>query len=481
MTKRSRRPGACAGSGTGSVRLRGVVPFVLALVLAAQAAAQPAPTPYLQSARALGAWLIDITENGSQWPQAQELDGRLRPGGMPGLDLGPAGVGMFFLKLHAHTGAREHLHMAVAAAEAERAQHLRGIFNAHDYLAGAAGSGLFLLAMHAHTGERRFLDWAREVAEWHDRTSLRPAPDERYWTHAPSFPRVYTGVPHGAAGVALFHLALHQRTGELLYLQMAQDAHRWVRRHHALGIGDGDAIGFRRLAADTAVYNWWSGGSAGIMLVQATLYGITGDDTYRDDLRRTADGLLAMAIRDAEGWYWTIDGVPGPFRPAVYSHGNGSIAPALLVAHEYIGDSRYLEAAQESLRWLQNLARDGAAMGAGGLFWPHGVGSTVPPTNGAFLGTASIPWMFARVQGMADRPALREQVLAGADYLIAVGDAPAAGQLRWRNYEGPEAPSWEPLAYPTGWYDGNAGIGLFLLAAHEIATGQRVGLEVHMP
>ena len=469
---------------TGSARAaRALARPALALLLgclSASATAQSA-NPYLDAAIGLAAWMDEATAGGTRWPRGIDNDGvSLQPGSGIGLDGGAAGPGLFLAQLHAHTGDERHLALARAAAAHERSFHLRGVYNGFDYLSGAAGSGLVFLALHAQTGDARYVQWARDLADWLEQTANRPAPDQAWWWHGPNFPRHYTGIPHGATGVALFQLALYHRTGDPAYLADAEDAYRWVRTH-ALPVGTDGAIGFKRLVADTDIYNWWSGGSAGVLLLQGQLYASTGSDAYLDDLRRTADGLLLLAdAAPSGGVRWTTGSDGSSYRPIVFSHGNGSIAPALLVAHQYTGDPRYLSGARASVAWLASMAQDGTSIGADGFFWQHNPSWDFVP-HGAFTGTGSVGWALARMSPMLVDPAIDALAVGSADYLLARVEQPAPGQLRWINYPGPEDTDWATQGYPLGWYDGNAGIGLFLLAIHELTTGLRPGIEVHAP
>lgn len=460
-------------------RARALAAAALALgLLAVPARAQDAATPYLQAAEETAAWLTAVTVGGTTWPREVAPDGTLLAGNRIGLDGGAAGIGSFFLALHAWTDDPQHLGMAVAAAETERGFHLDGVFNGPDYLGGAAGSGLFFLAMHAHTGELRYLQWARDAASWLEQTANRPAPGQAWWWHYENHPNHYTGVPHGAAGVALFQLALYLRTGEPNWLEDAEDAYRWVRTH-TLPLG-GDALGFKRKVSDDDLYNWWSGGSAGMLLLQAQLWGTTGNPAYLEDLRRTADGLRVLADPAAPaGVYWTTGSQPSDYRPMVFSHGNASIAPALLLAHELLGDPAYLATAQDSLRWIAAVGQEGAGVGADGVFWTHHANDDLRPSS-AFTGSASVGWMLARANALAGDPALRALALRSADYLLAIAEHPAPGQSRWLSYPGPERTDFDTQGYELGWYGGAAGIGLFLLAAHELVQDGRPSLEVHV-
>jgi len=455
------------------------------MVLLLPMSAQPQSatgTDYLVAARGVAAWLTEVTGNGQRWPARQTPAGQLISMQQElGLETGAAGIGLFFTTLHRHSGDSQHLQMAIKAAEFERSRHQSGVYGSTDYLAGAAGSGLFLLALHARTGDPRYLAWAQDIADWHEQVALSPAPGQRYWEITPGFFRTYVGLPHGATGIAIFHLSLYQRTGEPRLLAMAEDAYRWVRTH-ALPIGTGDAIGFRRLVTDgDRLYTWWSGGSAGVLLLQAQLYGVTGNAHYLDELRRTADGLVATSMPSSPpGSHWTTDGGTGTYRPHVFSHGNAGVPPALLLAHEHVADPMYRNTAIEGADWLRAVARDGAGVASQGLYWTHSTGGGFSNLRltGAFVGTASVGWSFARMHRLTGDERMRDIALASADHLVSTAERDGAA-WRWPNYFGVEDPNWDPVAYNTGWYDGAAGIGLFMLAAHELANGALPRLDVH--
>jgi lantibiotic modifying enzyme len=456
--------------------------LLLATCVPGVAAAQLATprTTYLDAAEAIGQWLLDVTAGGTRFPIALTIPGAQPQGGFGvGLEGGAAGVGLFALQLHRATRDPRHLELAIAAAQYERGFQIQDSFGGPDYLTGAAGSGLFLLGLHATTGDPKYLDWAEDAADYHHRTAVVPADGERFWEHSPNFPRHYTGIPHGAAGIALFHLALHHYTGgKPRYLEMAEDAYRWIR-NHSLALDTHGSIGFKRLTDDGDVYNWWSGGSAGILQVQVQLYAATGDPYYLDELRRTANGLVALAETAPQGGlYWTTGrpSGPAPFRPIVFSHGNASIAPALLLANELVADQRYADTARGSVDWLAAVARSDA--GSAGVWWEHSPATTAPQLNGALYGTGSVAWTFSRMTRLLDDPRLRVLAIGGADHLLAVGESPVPGQLRWRTYQGPPQADWT-LQYRLGWYNGNAGIGMFLLAVHALVTDETVSLDVH--
>ena len=465
---------------TSRWRARPLPALLVALLAVAPApAAEPVQTPYLDGARDLARWLAATTADGTRWPAQVTPSGALVPGSGTGLAAGAAGIGLFFIALHAQTGEPAHLRIAAAAAAQERRRQLAGGSGNPDYLDGAAGSGLFFLAMHAGTGEARYLDWAGDHAERLEQAAIQPAPGQRYWRISPDWPRIYTGIPHGAAGIATFQLALYLRTGDPALLLAAEEAYAWIRGNHVLPLGPDQAFGFRRLTTDTDVYNWWSGATAGTMLLLQQLHAVTGKAQYREDLRRAADGLVAIADPALPGVNWTYgtDHASG-YRPLVFSHGNASIPPALLQAWQVLGEPAHRDTARASLDWILAMAR--RSEGLPGVYWLHSVGGNFSDIviTSAFVGTASVGWALARQAALDADPRSAAMALESADHLLALAERPQPDQLRWLNYLGPES-AWDTRGYELGWYNGNAGVGLFLLAAHQLAIGERPGLEVH--
>ncbi len=451
----------------------GIILLLTGILLSTAGLAQPrviTVTPYLNAAQQVANWLESLavdTGNGAlAWPISNINQQRLL-----GLDQGAAGIGRFFVELYRQTGDDAYLDIAISAARYERSQHITGQYNGPDWLAGAAGSGEFLLELYAASGDRTFLQWAEDIAAWHTATALRPAPDENFWLHAPNFPRTYTGIAHGAAGIGMFHSRLYMHTGNPEHLTLAENAYNWMNNYR-INLSP-NAFGYQRLITDTDIYNWWSGGSAGIMLFQSRMYQITGETRYLDDYRQTANGLLLVARDEAVGQTWRFGREVSNYRPIVYGHGNASVVDALYDAHETAGDQRYLAAADNGAAWIESQVRDFSTQTTGLLFWPHNIGSGGLEnllTTSVMIGTASVGDSMLRFFTRTGNKRWLELALRNADYLLEIAEQPVAGSIRWLNYLGPENPNWDPQQYNTGWYDGNAGIGLFMLAVHRTLT-----------
>jgi hypothetical protein len=92
-------------------------------------------------------------------------------------------------------------------------------------------------------------------------------------------------------------------------------------------------------------------GAAGIVLALLEAQRITGEARYRDAAIAGADGLLAAARRNADGWSWTTN-LKSKTLYSGFSHGTAGIGGALARMHAVTGEARFLQAAQEAARWL---------------------------------------------------------------------------------------------------------------------------------
>lgn len=423
----------------------------------------------LDAAVRVEAWLRsleqpDAESGGLRWPISDRASFA-----QTGLDTGAAGIGTFYLRLFAATGSPDHLARARRAADYVFRQYEAGRLNGPDWLAGAAGGGSFFLDLYAATGDEVGRERARATAQALVRSAVGDAAAGYHWRHGPDFPRTYTGVAHGAAGIGLFLLRAYRATGDALFLQYAEGAFRWASAYE-LPLAAGGS-GWKRLTTDTTTYHLWCGGSAGMVGFLAELYEVTGSERYREALRRTADGLLASARTRGDGFSWTYTSDNRGSAPLAYCHGAPSVALALYRAHAVLGDPRYLDYARGALRWVAGAS---ARTSGSGVLWEHISGNGWLDT-GYFTGTASVGRAFVEAFGHEADPAYLRVARLAADGLLGAVEMPVPGQARWPNYlDPPRADS--PRAYETGLYSGVAGIGAFFLdlhAAERAAAGAR--------
>jgi class III lanthionine synthetase len=206
------------------------------------------------------------------WIRKQPRDERSCP---PGLYLGLAGVAWTLWELGHHEEA--------LGALAASATHPR-LHSASDVFYGSAGWGLAQLAFLARTGDWRHADAAVAAGE----AIARAAREEEGRLHWPGERGEVTyGFAHGASGIAVFLLSLHEATGDDRWLALGRRALEFD-----LDAAEPNAEGAstwrmaRRPDAPTLPYLRY--GTAGVGLAVVRYLRKLGDARYREAL----DGLL---------------------------------------------------------------------------------------------------------------------------------------------------------------------------------------------
>ena len=451
---------------------RGVACCVLVCLFASApvTAEFPEAQELLDGAVAAAAWLKTMEHKeaggtGMSWPMSDQRSER-----RTGLDAGAAGIGTFYLRLYTATGEPSYLANAEAAGRFIETRYLDGDFFGPDWLSGAASGGTFALNLYEATGTEDYLDLARLAADQLIATATS-VEGGYHWDHLPGTTKVYTGIPHGAAGIGLFFLDLYEHTGDAVHLEYAEGAYRWADRYSIM-LASG-AKGWKRLVTDTRIYILWSG-STGMIWFQERLYHATGNDYYLDELKRTADGLIELArtpVTVKKGLAWPYH--PDTFSlPTPYFHGAASTIEALLIAWEALDDRSYRRAAFDGARWLMGIKLSDVE---DAYYWPH-ILNWAQYDTGLGLGTASVGTAFVRLHGAKRKRVYRRHALGAARHLLDLAERPANGQMRWINYTNPADPDYAPREYQTGWSAGAAGIGIFLLDVRELVNkgGRRV-------
>ena len=96
------------------------------------------------------------------------------------------------------------------------------------------------------------------------------------------------------------------------------------------------------------------GGSAGLVMALAALYGATAEPGVRSSLVRAADHLVTNAVDQERGVGWPN----GQKALAGMAHGNAGIAMALATAYELSGEARFWHATERALDYERSLRRD---------------------------------------------------------------------------------------------------------------------------
>ena len=429
----------------------------------------PAPSsPYLTEAIAAAEWLTSLERargtNAISWPDIEGGNGS-----STGVGSGAAGIGAYFLKLHQSTGNPLFLDKAERAARFIISEYRANRFSAHDWLAGASGTGDFLLELYTTTRSAEFLDGAKLAGEFLLRAAIVEG-DGLYWKHHPTLENTYTGLAHGAAGVGIFLIRLHDVTQDARYLYAAERAYHWMEAYQLHLTSDTPAIAWKRLIADSHGYTGWCGGAAGIVTFLDELHRATGRTEYLDAWRATVEGLYAGAIRTRSApleiaWLRSTNDNPGRSYPVIYCHGTAGNAVIVAEAAVRTGDVRYAEVTAGAGRFLDRVA----VVTPQGLLWEHFTSGNLRE-RGLLTGTAAVGHASLRMYAATNDPAHLQRAIKAAEYLIAVADHPRPGQSRWLD----RIDDAETPAYRTGWYTGVAGVGIFLVELHDTLRGRKL-------
>jgi hypothetical protein len=231
-----------------------------------------------------------------------------------GLHNGTAGIGDAFLEGFRLFGDRRYLEAAIGAGERLAAAATRADGEASwgddtTVAGGAAGILMFLLDLSEATGEERWLALAAEAGAWLE--SVRVVAGDRCWWRAQtSLPRVFTGMAHGTAGVALALLRLGLATKNDRWRAVACDAARWLDDQARRSADDAvwPAVAGEGDAAPAA---GWSFGTAGIVRFFARLHAVTDDPAHLDLCKLGARGVKRLMDQAPERPFDTADFAEG--------------------------------------------------------------------------------------------------------------------------------------------------------------------------
>ena len=235
---------------------------------------------YLSAAKKTANWLSSLEYeesncDGLSWPYSDvELDDRTQ-----GLCNGAAGIGLFFMKLFKTTGDSIYLQKSIKAGNYIYNESKYVYMPGPDWFSGAAGGGDYFIKLYEITNENAHLEKAEFFAEWLIENKYVFG-GGYYWKHSPDFPKTYTGIAHGAAGIGMFFLNLYEYTNNYVHLEHAEKAFDWMK-YYSVNI-DPNSIGWKRLTDDKIENNLWCGGSTGIIFFLEKLYKVTGKQIYKD-------------------------------------------------------------------------------------------------------------------------------------------------------------------------------------------------------
>lgn len=182
-----------------------------------------------------------------------------------------------------------------------------------------------------------YLTEAVATAEWI--TSLeRASADGRSlsWAATQNGGGGWIGIDSGAAGIGSFFLRLYRTTNDTRWLDKAERGARHVANEFRAG----------RFASHE-----WLGGAAGAGHFLLEIHHATNAQEYLEAAHLAGDFLIRTAIVEGDGVYWKHS----PQMTRIYTgiaHGAAGAAMFLVELYEASGDSRYLDTAERTVRWL---------------------------------------------------------------------------------------------------------------------------------
>lgn len=173
-----------------------------------------------------------------------------------------------------------------------------------------------------------------------------------------------SGYLSGAAGAAYMYLNLYRILQNPEFLTQANNLLSWL--HDTRVQVSDDAVTWHIAidpqesgSADNAKYaTGFEEGNAGIGWVFLQAYKVTGSQEYLTTAKQAANWLLMVAIKDGQGGYsWPEDEHPtSPYIRPNLDNGAAGISMFLYDLYVDTKESKYLDAANGGLKWLQQTA-----------------------------------------------------------------------------------------------------------------------------
>ena len=295
---------------------------------------------------------------------------------LPGLHFGKAGV-------------------AVALAEAVSAgilppdrairdsitRALGGIIDWPDVTHGAAGQGLAAMYCADRLGDLGCEEPAHECAEYllgnqrHDGAWAMPEGVDKITGE------VFYGFAHGVGGIVYFLAEYARRFQDQRVESAWRRAVDWLLAQ-AIELDHGRSLGWHWSDRNTAMWNWWCHGAAGLSLLFLRLFEQTGESRFADVARRALQPAAGDPVNLSLG----------------QCHGLAGFGEAYLEAARVLGDPQWIERSNAIGNLMIQLQRETEN---GCSFWS--VDNTLFPTADLQVGSGGIVHFLLRWTGAADR------------------------------------------------------------------------------
>lgn len=177
-----------------------------------------------------------------------------------------------------------------------------------DIISGSAGTGLFLIYAFHETKDRTWLDLASRAGARLIELG-KPENGGLKWAMDPQFPRLMPNFSHGTAGIAYFLARLYQETKRKEFLEAASAGAKYLL---SVASAEGETCRVFHDEPDgkDLYYLGWCHGPVGTARLFYALSGATGDRSWLDWVRRSANALLKSGIPEKETpGFWNNDGV----------------------------------------------------------------------------------------------------------------------------------------------------------------------------
>ena len=282
-----------------------------------------------------------------------------------GLYTGLAGAAFVLEETHRATGDGKYRDAAKRAIDAIHGRVQRagngaawgGPSATNDIISGSAGIGSFLLWADKRIPDPR----NRETAVAAGRRLIEVGIEERgglKWAVAPNVKNLYPNFSHGAAGVSYFLASLYQTTGDRAFLDAALAGARYLD-----AVANVEANGLKVFhhepGGESLYYLSWCHGPAGLSRLFYRLGEVTGDPGWREKMQRAAAAIQASGVPEQR--------TPGFWNNISQCCGNSGIGEYFLTMNRVMPNASYGDmvrrvaadnlrratAAGDGLKWVQ--------------------------------------------------------------------------------------------------------------------------------
>ncbi|MEM1247806.1 MAG: lanthionine synthetase LanC family protein [Acidobacteriota bacterium] len=362
---------------------------------------------------------VDTARRGAEW-LLDDLSQRRTSG--EGLYVGRAGLALALLEVAELTGDERYgsavdRFVAELAQTAERGRDAAGReivtwSDTTDIISGTAGTGLFLMDVHRRTGSEQAAELAVGAALWLQAQAVESgAEGERHlkWRVAADVEKLYPNFSHGTAGIAYFLAQASELAGdtrdELLQTAIAGG-------HYLTSIADGGGdfclVFHHEPGGEGLHYLSWCHGPAGTARLFYALWTRTGDEEWREWMRRSGQALLDAGVPEQQ--------TPGFWNNVSQCCGTAGVLDFALSMETVLGEDAYRELAERSGRQLLAEARSVDS----GVNWPQAENRTQPEVvvaqTGWMQGAAGMAGALLRLHAVASQEPVRRVRLPDDPY-----------------------------------------------------------------